>query len=108
MSSKAKYLSLLIMAVLDTAIATKKMPASSAGMMTLCVRAVLAPFQFLMRGHQPQPFGFPDGINREGQAGQMAQLAASEANILQLKIVEAVEFEELFAAAPIADELAQG
>ena len=61
-----------------------------------------------MRGHEPQAFGFPNGINRKGQAGEMAQLAAGQANILQLEIVEAVEFEELFAAAPIADELAQG
>jgi hypothetical protein len=68
----------------------------------------LIPFQFLMRGHESQAFGLPNGVNREGQAGQMAQLAAGQANIFQLEIVEAVEFEELFPAAPIADELAQG
>ena len=40
--------------------------------------------------------------------GNLRQLAAGQANIFQLEIVEAVEFEELFPAAPIADELAQG
>ncbi len=38
----------------------------------------------------------------------MAQLAAGQANVFQLEIVEALEFEELFPAAPVADELAQG
>jgi hypothetical protein len=61
-----------------------------------------------MRCHESQPFGFPKGVNREGQAGKMAQLAAGQANIFQLVIVEPMEFEELFPAAPIADELAQG
>jgi hypothetical protein len=38
----------------------------------------------------------------------VAQLAAGQANVFQLEIVETMEFEELFPAAPIADELAQG
>lgn len=63
---------------------------------------------FLMRGQEPYAIGFPDGIDREGQAGEMAQLAAGQANVFQLEIVEALEIEELFPAAPIADELAQG
>ena len=61
-----------------------------------------------MRCHQPKAFGFPNGVNREGQAGKTAQLAAGQANVFQLVIVEAMEFAELFPAAPIADELAQG
>jgi hypothetical protein len=61
-----------------------------------------------MRSHQPQTFDFPDWVNREGQAGNVAQMAAGQANVFQLEIVEAMEFEELFAAAPVADELTEG
>jgi hypothetical protein len=61
-----------------------------------------------MRSYEPEALGFPNGVYRERQAGEMAQLAAGQANVFQLEIVEAVEFEELFPAAPIADELAQG
>ena len=61
-----------------------------------------------MRCHESQAFGFPDGVNSKGQAGKTAQLTSGQANVFQLVIVETVEFAELFPAAPIADELAQG
>lgn len=99
------------MAVPDTAIAIKEGARVKRGHdedVNLQGSTALAAFRFLMRGNEPQPFGFPNGVNRQGQAGKMAQLAAGQANIPQLEIIEAMEFEELFPAAPIADELAQG
>jgi hypothetical protein len=69
---------------------------------------LLTPLRLLAGSEEPDAVGFPNGINRERQAGKMAQLTAGQANVFQLVVIEAMQFEKLLTAAPIADELAQG